>query len=111
MAQASTEQIYDLEELRPENVIEIEAIDMSLPEQEIIPKLMSTLNTVGFFGLKNVEGFNQEELLEAVKAFYNDIPEQEHQKLIQKAFNNQNENCFVGLVPTTLNQKAHNSQY
>lgn len=40
MAQANNPGILPLAEFDPENTIEIEAIDMGLSEQEIIPKLM-----------------------------------------------------------------------
>ena len=111
MTYCNKEGVYDLDELKPENTVEIEAIDMTLPEDQIIELIMQNLQEVGFFSLTNVEGFNQEEVHEAVKAFYEEIPPWEHKKMIQKAFNMDNENRFLGIVPTALNQKAHNAQY
>ena len=48
--------------INPEDMVELEAIDMSMSEAEIIPKVMQNLNTVGFFAMTNVEGFDEGEL-------------------------------------------------
>lgn len=67
-------------------MVELESIDMSLSEAEIIPKLMQNLNTVGFIAMTNVEGFDEGELFQAVKGFYKDIPVEEQRKLIWHNF-------------------------
>ena len=67
-------------------MVDLEPIDMRLPESQIIPKVMKNLNTVGFFALTNVEGYDEAELFRAVRAFYKDIPESEHKKLIWNNF-------------------------
>ena len=67
-------------------MVDLEPIDMRLPESKIIPKLMKNLNTVGFFALTNVEGYDEAELYHVVRAFYKDIPDNEHKKLIWNNF-------------------------
>lgn len=56
-------------------MVELEAIDMTMPEEKIIPKLMKNLRTAGFLTLKNVKGFDEGEHYKAVRAFFDDIPE------------------------------------
>ena len=56
--------------IKPADMVELEAIDMTLPEDKIIPKIMQNLHTVGFFSLTNVAGFDEGELFRAVKAFF-----------------------------------------
>ena len=51
-------------------MIELEAFDLSEPESTLIPKMMKNLETVGFFVLKNVNDFDQDELLNTIRAFY-----------------------------------------
>ena len=81
-------------------MIEIEAIDWTLPEEEIVTKIMQNLQgTHGFFAIKNVEGFSQAELHEAVRAFWEDIPPEEHVKITQKEFNRESESYTLGLIP------------
>ena len=54
----------------PGEMIELEAIDMTAPEEEIIPKLMHNLRNVGFLTLTNVAGYDEGEHFEAVRAFF-----------------------------------------
>ena len=54
----------------PSEMIELEAIDMTAPEEEIIPKLMHNLRNVGFLTLTNVAGYDEGEHFEAVRAFF-----------------------------------------
>ena len=70
----------------PADMVDLEPIDMRLPESQIIPKIMKNLNTVGFFALTNVAGYDEAELYRAVRAFYKDIPDKEHKKLIWNNF-------------------------
>ena len=66
--------IHEQSVIREEDMIELESIDMNLPEDEIIPKLMENLQTVGFFVLTNVPGFDEDALLKAIKAFFKEVP-------------------------------------
>ena len=70
----------------PADMVDLEPIDMRMPESLIIPKIMKNLNTVGFFALTNVAGYDEAELYRAVRAFYKDIPDNEHKKLIWNNF-------------------------
>ena len=70
---------------------------------------MQSLQQVGFFALTNIEGFNEAETLEAVKAFYEVIPAEEHDKIIQKPYKQDSENRFLGVVPHITDQRAHNT--
>lgn len=42
------------------DLVELPAIDMSAPEEEIIPKIIEMMSTVGFLYLKNIKGFDEE---------------------------------------------------
>ena len=63
--------------VKSKDMITLEAIDMTWPEEKIIPKLMHNMRNVGFLTLKNVEGFDEGTHYEAVRAFFEDIPESE----------------------------------
>ena len=58
MQQMSTH-IYEQTVIDPADMIELEAIDMNLPEADIIPKLMNNLHNVGFLVLTNVPDFEE----------------------------------------------------
>ena len=60
-------------------MISLDAIDMSLSEEEIIPMLMNNLTSVGFLTLKNIEGYDESEHFEAVRAFYRDVTKEERE--------------------------------
>ena len=51
-------------------MVELPAVDMSLPDEEIIPQLMEMMSGLGFLHLKNVEGFDEDELLQDVIDFH-----------------------------------------
>lgn len=72
---------------------------------------MDNVRTVGFFALTNVEGFDQGELFNAVKAFYKDIPAEEHKKLIWNNFAPENKNYYRGLTPFVDNDPAHKEMF
>ena len=77
-------------------MVELEVIDLQAPEEEVIAKVMNNLRTDGFFTIKNVEGYDEGELFRAVKAFYHEIPAEEHHKLLRKNFNPENDNVVRG---------------
>ena len=72
---------------------------------------MKNLNTVGFFALTNVEGYDEAELYRAVRAFYKDIPDNEHKKLIWNNFAPKNQNYYRGLTPFVDNDPAHKEMF
>jgi isopenicillin N synthase-like dioxygenase len=88
------------------NKYELESIDMNLSEEEIIEKLMNQLTSIGFIYIKNVEGFDEEEMLSACKAFHG-IPEKEKKKLLWKNHNPNNINIYRGLSPFIDNDESH----
>ena len=92
-------------------MVELESIDLNLPESVIIPKLMHNLYNVGFFALINIPDYDEGELFTAVKAFYHDIPESERRKLIMKNFNPKHENAYRGLSPFLPNKPEHKELY
>ena len=92
-------------------MVELEAIDMSLPEAEIIPKLMHNLYNIGFLTLTNVPDFEEGELFRSVQAFYKNIPAEEHRKLVWHNHNPENENFYRGMTPFVDNDPAHKEMY
>ena len=44
--------------VKAKEMVSLEAIDMTQSEDVIIPRLMHNMRNVGFFTLKNVEGFD-----------------------------------------------------
>jgi isopenicillin N synthase-like dioxygenase len=53
---------------------------MEAPESEVIPQVIEMFSTIGFLHIRNVKGHDEDELLEACKAFHA-IPESEKKKL------------------------------
>ena len=93
------------------DMIELEAFDLSETESTLVPKIMRNMRSVGFFLLKNIPDFDQDELLKATKAFYKDVPEEERRKLITKNFNPKAENIVRGLSPFVDNKASHREIY
>ena len=93
------------------DMVELEGIDMALSEDQIIPKLMENLYNVGFLTLVNVPDFDEAELFTAVKAFYKDIPAEEHANMIWHNHRPQNKNYYRGLTPFMDNDPAHKEMY
>lgn len=92
-------------------MVELEAIDMSLSEEEIIPKLMNNLRNVGFLTLSNIEGYDEGEHFNAVQAFYKDIPQDDRDRMIWRHHRPQNTNYYRGIAPFVNNNKAHKEFY
>ena len=65
------------------------------------------MSSVGFIYLKNVVGYNQDELYQAVKAFYYDIPIEDKEQLKLKHFNQENPNRLLGYFPFIDNDPSH----
>lgn len=95
----------------PNDMVSLEAIDMTLSEEEIIPQLMNNLRNVGFLTLKNVPGFDEGRHFEAVRAFYQDIPAEERRRLIWHNHCPENKNYFRGLTPFVGNDPSHKEMY
>ena len=92
-------------------MIELESIDMQAPEEEIIPKIMNNLRTVSFLTLDNIPDYDEGELFQAVKAFYHDIPREEHRKLYWKNFNPENDNVVRGMTPFSDNSVSQKEMF
>ena len=86
--------------------LELETIDMMLPENEIIDKLMKQLTTIGFMYIKNVCEFDEDEMLDKCKAFHS-IPENIKAKLLHRQHNKNNKNIYRGLSPFLDNDESH----
>lgn len=95
----------------PAEMITLEAIDMTLPEEQIVPKLMQNLTSVGFLTLSNIPDYDETDHFKAVRAFYKDIPEEERAKLVWHNHNPQNQNYYRGLTPFVGNDPAHKEMY
>ena len=57
--------------------------------------------------MKNVEGFDEDKLLLDVKAFHDDLPDEEKSKLYTKKFNAENSNRYRGFCPYIANDSSH----
>ena len=97
--------------VRPKDMVELESIDLNLPEKVIIPKLMHNLRNEGFFALTNIKDYDEGELFTAVKAFYHDISEAERRKLVWKNFAPKHDNVYRGLSPFVPNAPEHKELY
>ena len=87
-------------------MIDLVAIDMNASETEIVEQVNKMLTSDGFLYLKNVDGFDEQALLEATKAFYS-IPLAERQKLVLHNFDPKNNNIYRGIAPFFDNNEAH----
>ena len=97
--------------VKEQDMVELEGIDMSLPEAEIVPKMMNNLKNVGFFAMINVPDFDEGELFKAVKAFYTHVPAEERSRLVWHNHNPNNANYYRGLTPFVDNDAAHKEMY
>ena len=88
--------VADQNVISPGDLVELEVIDLKAPEEEVITKVMNNLRNDGFFTIENVEGYDEGELFRAIKAFYKDIPAEEHRKLLWRNFNPENDNVVRG---------------
>jgi isopenicillin N synthase-like dioxygenase len=61
---------------------------------------------MGFIHVTNIEGYDEPELLEAIKAFHA-IPESEKEKLVLRHHNKNNKNIIRGLMPFINNDVNH----
>ena len=111
MAEVGGDRVAEQSVIDPADLVSLEAIDITLPEEEIIPKLMNNLLNVGFLTIKNVPDYEENDLYRAVRAFYKDIPASEHRKLIWHNHNPENSNVFRGLTPFVDNDPAHKEMY
>ena len=64
------------------------------------------METLGFVYIKNVDGFDEDVMLSACKAFHS-IPDKEKEKLMWKNHNPNNKNIYRGLSPFLDNDESH----
>ena len=102
--------IREQQVIREEDMVELTAIDMKLEEHVIVKQLMDMITTVGFLHLTNIDGFDEDRHLEAVKAFHA-MPENIKQKLKWKNHNPENNNIYRGLAPFVDNDPSHKELY
>ena len=103
--------VADQNVVRPEDLVELEVIDLQAPEEVIISKVMNNLRSDGFFAIENVEGYDEGELFRAIKAFYKDIPAEEHYKLLWRNFNPENDNVVRGRTPICDNSVSSKEMF
>ena len=71
---------------------------------------MKQMSTVGFCVITNVPGHDEDELLEAVKAFFT-VSDKEKMKLALKHYNPKNKNLYHGYFPFLEKDVAHKEFY
>lgn len=69
------------------------------------------MSTVGFCLVKNVEGYNEQALLNASKGFHYDIPKEAKEQMKPKHFNQNNHNIYKGYFPFIENDTSHKEFY
>lgn len=82
------------------------SIDMEAPEAEIVEQIMHQCENLGFFHIRNIAGFNEDELLRDLKEFHN-LPDEVKHTLKQKVHNADNANIYRGFVPFLPNADSH----
>lgn len=56
--------------IEEKDLVSLPVIDLNDPEEKIIPEIMQMCSDIGFLNLKNVEGFDEDELLAIIKEFH-----------------------------------------
>ena len=79
---------------------------MNQPEKKIISMIMKMMEEVGFLHLKNVPGFDEDDLLETIKEFHN-LPNDVKHKLKPKHFVKEHKNVWRGWFPFLDNDISH----
>lgn len=87
-------------------MVRLPAIDMTDTEENIVAQIYEQMTTLGFLQLKNIDGFNEQELLLDIKEFHS-MPDSEKKKLQMKQFNQDNPNMYHGLTPFIDNDVSH----
>ena len=83
---------------------------MQAPEEEIIPKIIKMCSEVGFLHLKNVPGFDEDQLLKDTKAFHS-LPQSVKKQGWPKHLNKKNSNVYRGWIPFLDNDPSHKEFY
>jgi len=66
---------------------------------------------VGFCVLKNVPGFDEDDLKKTILAFYNDISLESKKCMLLKHFNKENKNKYRGFFGLVDNDPSHKFYY
>jgi isopenicillin N synthase-like dioxygenase len=88
------------------DMVELPAIDMSEPDEVIVPQMMEMMTTLGFLHLKNCEGFDEAELLADIKEFHG-LSDDVKRELYRHQFNAENDNYYFGMHPVIDNDASH----
>jgi isopenicillin N synthase-like dioxygenase len=83
---------------------------MSQSDDEIVPQLMQMITGLGFLHLKNVEGFDEDDLLKDMKEFHS-MADDAKSLLYRNQFNKENENFYFGLTPIIDNDPSHKEYF
>lgn len=67
---------------------------------------MAMIEGLGFLHLKNVQGFDEDELLKDTKEFHS-MPDMVKKQLYRRQFDKKNDNYFFGLTPFLDNDPSH----
>ena len=88
------------------DMVSLPAIDMTEPEEQIIAKAMQMLSDVGFLHLKNVPGFDEDDLLATIKELHS-LPDSVKHKLKPKHVVKSHQNVWRGWFPFLDNDISH----
>ena len=88
------------------DLLELPVIDLKASEDVIVKKLAEQMGTLGFLCIKNVDGFDETEMLSACRDFHS-ISDIEKRKLLCKSHNPENKNIYRGLSPFIDNDESH----
>lgn len=110
----------DTNQLFPDasQLVELPAIDMSpscdadgdVREARIVAGIMEMCTTLGFFQLKNVPGFDENELLSDIKEFHA-LPDDVKRTITLKHYNSENSNIYRGFIPFIDNDPSHKEMF
>ena len=67
-------------------MIELPAVDLQGPEDEIVAQIYQQMTTLGFLQLKNIDDFDESRLLTDIKEFHQ-LPDEVKRTIYVKQFN------------------------
>ncbi len=83
---------------------------MSGPREVITSQIMEQMNNLGFLLLSNIPGYDEENLFEQQKWFFN-LPDDVKAKLQKNHFNKENPNFYRGFAPFIANDPSFKELY
>lgn len=93
-----------------EDHLDLHAVDMQGPHDDITAQLMHQMTNLGFLALANIPGYDEEALFRHQKWFFALSPEAK-QALYKNHFRKENKNLYRGLAPFIDNDPSHKELY